>query len=176
MQEISNRNFGLLIAYLIPGFIAVWGASFAVPEIQLLLLGPASDGPTLGGFLYVTVGSVAAGMSANATRWAILDTIHHYTGLVRPAWDDALLHERVVAYEWLVENHYRHYQFYGNTLFAVIFAYLCWQGSLVGLGYEFGWLDSTIGVLSLILAAGSRSTLARYYRRSESLLGSISKE
>ena len=176
MQELSNRNFGLMIAYLIPGFIAVWGISYLAPEVSRIMVGTTEDGPTLGGFMYVTLGSIAAGMTSNAVRWAILDSLHHQTGLKRPELDDATLHERVTAYEWLVENHYRHYQFYGNTLCAVMFTYLCWQASLTDLKPGVDWHDGAAGALSLILAAGSRSTLARYYRRSESLLGSTTKE
>ena len=175
MRDVSNRNFGLLIAYLVPGFVALWGVSFVEEDLRVLLRGPAAEGPTIGGFLYVTVGSVAAGMIANALRWAAIDTAHHFTGLERPLWTDAALHERVAAYDWLVENHYRHYQFYGNTLIAVLFAYFCWRLSLADASPGVGWLDGAVVALSIVLAAGSRSTLTRYYRRAESLLGTHSE-
>ena len=172
MREISNRNFGLLIAYLVPGFVALWGASFLVDDLSIWLVGPDRSGPAVGGFLYVTVGSVAAGMIANVVRWAVIDSVHHLTGLKRPQWSDSLLHKRVEAYEWLIENHYRHYQFYGNMMFSVIFAYICWHISLADTPTGIGWLNGAIGALLIVLAAGTRTTLARYYRRSESLLGS----
>lgn len=173
MGQVSQRNFGLLIAYMVPGYIALWGVGFLVPGIEPWLIGPETHGPTIAGFLYGTVASIAGGMIANAVRWAIVDTLHHATGLVRPRWNDAFLHERMAAYEWLIENHYRHYQFYGNTLFAVVFTYLCWRISPTGALTGVGWLDGAAVALSIVLAAGSRTTLARYYRRTESLLGTI---
>lgn len=175
MGELSQRNFGRLIAYLVPGYIALWGVGALVPGIEPWLLGSVEAGPTIGGFLYLTVGCVAAGMFASAVRWAVVDTVHHATGLERPAWNDALLHERLRAYEWLIENHYRHYQFYGNTLFAVAFTYVCWRVSLPDASAGVGWLDGAVLALSIVLAAGSRTTLARYYRRTESVLGTIAE-
>mgnify|MGYP001799862497 CR=1 FL=1 len=175
MQNASTRNFGLLIAYVVPGFVALVGLGFVSEDVQGWLLGVTPEGPTLGGFLYVTVASVTGGMVSNAVRWALIDTAHHLPGLARPEWSDAALHERVTAYEWLVENHYRHYQFYGNTVCALIFAHACWRAGLAGTGNGLGWTDGATVALLLVLIAGSRSTLARYYRRSASLLSEIRK-
>jgi len=44
-----------------------------------------ADAPTIGGLVYLSVASLAAGMTVNAIRWAILDTIHAKTVLARPA-------------------------------------------------------------------------------------------
>ncbi|MEO0629978.1 MAG: hypothetical protein AAFY46_04530 [Planctomycetota bacterium] len=175
MHDSTTRHFGLLIAYIAPGFIGLWGASYIHPDLRDLLLGPETEGPSLGGFLYVTVASIASGMLANAVRWASLDSLHHATGLKRPDWNDGMLHDRVTAYEWLVENHYRHYQFYGNTWVTLLFAWLCWRSSIAEAQTSFGGLDATAGFALAVLALGSRSTLARYYRRVERLLGDIDK-
>ncbi|MFI4893588.1 MAG: hypothetical protein ACIAQ0_09180 [Phycisphaerales bacterium JB058] len=175
MRDSTTRNFGLLIAYITPGFVGLWGASFVVPDLRELLLGSTPEGPSLGGFLYVTVGSIAAGMLANAVRWAVLDTAHHLTGLKPPRWNDAALHDRVSAYEWLVENHYRHYQFYGNTLVSLVFAHICWRISVAEVAIGVGKLDAATLLACLVLIAGSRSTLSRYYRRVGSLLGEQEK-
>ncbi|MEM9167042.1 MAG: hypothetical protein AAGB48_08450 [Planctomycetota bacterium] len=170
MRDTTTRHFGLLIAYIAPGFIGLWGASYLYPDLRDLLIGSRQEGPSLGGFLYVTVASIASGMLANAVRWALLDSMHHATGLKRPDWDDGRLHDRVVAYEWLVENHYRHYQFYGNTLVTLLFAWLCWRGSIADSRMGFDELDVTMCFVVLVLALGSRSTLNRYYQRVDRLL------
>ena len=93
MSDISSRNFGLLIAYLIPGFILIWGLGQWSPDVAAWLAGADGAGPTIGGFLIISVASIAAGMTASAIRWALIDTIHHATGLTRPQWRDVFLHE-----------------------------------------------------------------------------------
>ena len=78
MTDVSARNFGYLVAYIIPGFTVVTAAGAYSPIVRSWL-GTAPPGPTVGGFLYVTLASVAAGMAANALRWLILDAIHHWS-------------------------------------------------------------------------------------------------
>lgn len=171
MRDVSNRNFGLLIAYLVPGVIGLWGLSYLVPDLRPWLVGPSFEQPTIGGFLYLTLGAVTLGMIASVVRWAVLDTVHHATGLEAPRWSDERLHERLAGYDWLVENHYRYYQFYGNTLISLLAAHALWRSSLPDPMMGFGWLDASVLILAGMLFAGSRSSLSRYYRRTASLLG-----
>ena len=97
MKELSDKNFGLLIAYLLPGFTAVWGMSYLSPTVHAWLGEASPDGPTVGGFLYVTLGSVAAGLTVSTVRWAVIDTFHHWTGLNQPQWDFAKLQANIAA-------------------------------------------------------------------------------
>lgn len=171
MQEVSTRNFGILIAYLIPGLVVLWGLSHVSESVSIWLIGPAQTGPSVGGFFYVLMASVGFGMAASTIRWALIDTVHHVTGLRRPAWSDRDLHERGSAYVWIVENHYRYYQFYGNTIVAIIVSYLIWRTSLAGSPQGVGWLDASVTGLLAVFCAGSRNALRLYYDRTASLLG-----
>ena len=170
MGELSNRNFGLLIAYIVPGFTLLCGVAFPFPPVRDWLLGAGTDGPSLGGVLYVLIASVAAGMTASAIRWAAIDTLHHCTGLSNPRWDDSQLHERTDAYIWIVENHYRYYQFYGNTAVSLILAWVLWRVSPLGPLSGIGWIDITVGIIVLVFLAGSRNALSRYFQRTHALL------
>ena len=120
MKEVSSSNFGLLIAFVLPGFTALWGATYISPVLRSWLGGADATGPTVGGFLYVTLASVAAGLTVSTVRWAIIDTIHHWTGLPQPAWDFSRLQEHVAAYKVLHEIHYKFYQFNSNTLVSLV--------------------------------------------------------
>ncbi len=176
MKDINAKNFGILIAYLIPGFVALCGLGVSSDFVRGWLLGAAEQGPTVGGFLYVLLASVALGMTLGAVRWALLDTLHHATGLNRPKWNDADLPHKLDAFQYLVENHYRYYQFYGNTFFGLLFSYLIWRMSLASLGtwgvlYDLG----TLFILG-VLVAGSRNTLRRYYERTTKLVGIRERE
>ena len=79
MQTVSNTNFGQLIAYLVPGAIALVGISEIEPSIAKLLAFGSNGSPTIGGFLYITVAAIVAGMIISAIRWATVDTLHART-------------------------------------------------------------------------------------------------
>lgn len=167
MGELSVRNFGLLIAYLIPGFLALWGLSFVSPAVAEWLRGAGTTGPTVGGFLYVLLASVAAGMTVSAVRWAVVDRAHAMTGLHRPQLNFGNLPGKLDVFEQINEHHYRYYQFYSNSLIAVLFAYPIWR--LHGGGNV--WTDLGFLFVEVVFAAGSRDALRNFYRRATQLLG-----
>ncbi len=169
MQGISARNFGVLVAYVLPGFVTLWGAGSVSPAVRLWLVGSTASGPDVGGVLYVSMGSVAAGMTVSAVRWALVDRLHAATGLTRPAWDDSRLNEQLPAFEALVENHYRYYQFYANMLVALALAYPTWR--LATQAAAFCWADLGFLLIEGVFLAASRDALRNYYRRSALLLG-----
>jgi hypothetical protein len=173
MKDLSGKNFGLLIAYIVPGAIVLVGLAAFSATVQAWLINPAKATPSIGGFLFVTLASVAAGMTASAVRWATIDRLHHWTGIEKPTWDDSKLPDRLEAFEALVEAHYRYYQFHSNTLVAMLFSYAAWRPSL---GSRPVGSDLGIVLLSAIFFAVSRDNLRRYYGRAAVLLGPLNKE
>src|SRR5690349_516816 len=108
-HDPSITNFGLFIAYVLPGFTALQGLPF--PANHAAAWG-TEGGATLSGFLSGTVEAVAVGLTVSTVRWLVIDTVHHRTGLKPPAWDFARLERSVEAFELLVHIHYRYYKFY----------------------------------------------------------------
>ena len=105
MSTLSNQNFGLVIAYLLPGFVALWGVSYFSPSVASWIVVSQQDAPTVAGFMYVTLASLAAGVTVSAVRWALIDHLHHATGIVPPAWKFAHLEGKLQGYLTLIENH-----------------------------------------------------------------------
>jgi hypothetical protein len=172
---LSARNFGLVIAYVVPGFVALWGLSYLSGSLRLWLVGAQAGGPNVGSFLYVLLASVALGLTASAVRWAVLDTVHHMTGIAAPHWNDAKLHERLEAFEALVDNHFRYYQFYGHMLVAGTLAYAAWRLSPESASTPWGPTEAGFLFLVAVFAAGSRDALRRYYSRTATLLGTVER-
>lgn len=171
MQQLSKTNFGLLIAYLIPGFVALVGMSYRSETVRAWLVG--YDVVTLGGFLYSTIAALVIGLLCSTVRWIAIDTLHHKTGIHRPEWNFADLQENLEAYALLEENHYRYYQFYANSLVAWTIGYGSWRYS----GTESLWLpaDLAFTAIAILLYLGSRDTLRKYYQRVLVLLSSNSR-
>lgn len=167
MDQASLKSFGVLIAFLIPGFIATWGMSMHSNLVDFWISGNGSSPATVGGVLFSTIFALGCGLIASTIRWLVLDPVHHWTGVRRLAWDYRKLQDNIAAYQLLEENHYRFYQFYGNSLCALFFAYLCWKFAEP----EFpGLPDLGAFVTAAILFLGSRDTLMKYYLRVDDLL------
>lgn len=138
-----------------------------IPPIELWL-GRAPDSPTIGGFLYGTLGALGTGLTLNAVRWLTLDRLHHATGLPPPQLDFSRLRDHFDAYQGVVDNHFRYYQFYGNMLLAIPLLPLAPNLAPAWLGSAAGWLLGCVLIVVYFLA--SRDSLAKYYARAEAML------
>jgi hypothetical protein len=166
-KEVPLNDFGLLIAYILPGFAALWGCSYLNPSVGQWMLVSGGTSPTVAGFLYSTVASLATGLTVSTVRWLVIDPLHHATGIRQPNRDYAKLDTRVGAYELLTDYHYKFYQFYSNMLVSLCWVYGTWRATHstnVGLA-EIGFL-----LLAIVFYLGSRDTLRKYYERTGQLL------
>ena len=176
MNELSGKNFGLLVAYVLPGFIVLWGVSPFYPTVASWINTSPRNPATAAGLVYVTLASLAVGMVVSAMRWLVVDRLHHMTGVRSAKVEFANLDQRVEGFQVLVEAHYKYYQFYANALVAVALVYvgcLAWgHGSICRDGF------SHVGVVLLeaVLLAASRDALKKYYDRVERLLGTLPPE
>jgi len=170
VQQSPPFNFGLVVAYLVPGFVVLWGVSFYSPVVRTWLATPPGNLPTVGGLLCGTVGSLAAGMTVSAIRWAAFGTLHRSTGIAPPRWDFATLPEKLEAYQALIEIHYRYYQLHAHLLIALAFAYAARFFATPWRAYRVGAVDLGFIIVSVVLFLASRDALRKYYRRAGELL------
>jgi len=175
MNLSSNSQFGLIVAYLLPGFIGLTGIAPFAPVVAAWLRPSTYAEASLGPPVYALLAATTIGMIASSIRWLVIDQLHHAMGLNPPLLDDARLEERLTAFNYLVENHYRYYQFVANTLVAVAGAYAInrWAGT----SHLFG-VSTDIGVVVLCgtLFVASRDNLAKYYSRTGRLVGQVLTE
>lgn len=169
-QESSVTNFGLVIAYLVPGFMALLGAASFSSTIRSWLSSVPPNAPTVGGFLYLTIGSIAAGLTVSTVRWAIVDTIHHWTGVAAPSLNFAKLGQNTSAFTVLIEIHYRYYQFYSNMLVSIAVIFTARRIQAGGFLGSLAPLDLGLAALAVVFFLGSRDTLKKYYARTSQLL------
>ncbi|RIK67114.1 MAG: hypothetical protein DCC65_07800 [Planctomycetota bacterium] len=164
-----------MIAYLLPGFIGLVGISTVSPAISAWLATSSDGQPTVGGFLYVTIASLALGMFASGLRWLVIDTVHHKSGIRAPNWDFAQLQSNLAAYDLLVEFHYRHYQFYANSFVVIALNYFVRLAGGCQICGGPGWVDAGFLFVEVVLFATSRDTLRKYYARVSHILAASAK-
>ena len=58
MTEWTDKNFGVVIAYLLPGFVALWGVSYFSPTVASWISVSQQGAPTVAGVCYVTLASL----------------------------------------------------------------------------------------------------------------------
>lgn len=171
LPDLTDKNFGLLIAYGIPGFIALWGASYISPTVGSWL-SPSPDFPgNLESVFFVTTASIAAGMAVSAVRWAVIDHLHQLTGIRRPNWDDANLQPNIDAFETIVEHQYRYYQHHANAAVALAFAVAAWHYARPHPLAIVPHVDGLFAGIEVVLIATSRDNLRKYYARASRILG-----
>jgi hypothetical protein len=167
-MDILNRQFGLIIAYLLPGFIALAGIASLVPTVAGWL--HTDQTASFGAPVYAILAATAAGMIVSCFRWLLVDWIHALTGVPAPTFNAQALEERPTAFSYLVESHYRYYQFYANTLIAVLWTYSIHRWLRTDPLLNFG-TDLAVLILCAVLFAGSRDALTKYRNRSSQLVG-----
>lgn len=165
-RDVSIDDFGLIIAYLLPGFTAVWGSAWAAGILDWRNL--LAAGPSVGSVLFTTLASVAVGLALSTLRWLVIDPLHHVTGVRAPVRNFAGLAQNVEAYAYLNDAHYRYYQHAAGMLLATVWVYAVWR-----------WMnpDRPLGVpevgalcAGLLYYLGSRDSLKKFYARTYELL------
>ena len=87
MSQTSPFQFGLILAYLIPGFVGLLGVAPLVPLVTQWLQ-PVHDGVLgFGPPLYTLLAATTVSQIINCFRWILLDQLHLWTG-VKPGVSD----------------------------------------------------------------------------------------
>src|SRR3954471_14139508 len=120
MADISSKQFGFLIGYLLPGFIGLAGMAPLFPAVARWLRPVNSGNFGLGPPLYAVLGAMTLGLILSCLRWVVLDHVHQWTGVRPPVWDDSRLEQALSGFDYLVQNHFRYYEWSANTLLAVM--------------------------------------------------------
>jgi hypothetical protein len=169
----SKQQFGLVVAYLLPGFIALGGLALLTPDVAEWL--QTETGSGIAPSVYAVLAATALGMILSCFRWLVIDHVLALTGISSPEWEFDGLEERLSAFDYFVEYHYRYYQFYANTLLAVVWTYALnrWLATSSFLGPV---TDVAVFILCGALFAGSRDALSKYYDRTSRLLSRIAEK
>ena len=113
----------MIIAFWLPGFILFWGLTYSHAKLaDWLPKSDSVDAPLVGRFFYASLASLALGLLINAARGVIVDNLFYFvTCLKRAEINNVHLknEETLAAFQAAVENHYRYYQYYANSLVAI---------------------------------------------------------
>lgn len=166
----TTRQFGLLIAYVLPGFIGLAGIAPLFPAMAEWLRPIETSDLGLGPPLYAVLAAIAIGKVLSCFRWMLIDRAHRLMGVQRPDLDDRRLEQVLGGFDYLVQSHYRYYEFSANTFLALLGSYSLNRalGTLPFLGPV---SDAAVAIVLIVLFFASRDALKTYYTRSSRLIG-----
>jgi hypothetical protein len=163
----SSLDFGVVIAFLAPGFVAFHGASYHAPTARAWMAAAAEKEQSVGVFLFVLLASLSIGLVVSGVRALTIDKLlrlrHLPKRLVVPplSLDWSKVDEKRLSVLLTIRDaHYRHYQFYSNTLVALLL-WACARACAAGPGLLWQhWTLIAAAVVALLLSA--RESLLRY--------------
>ena len=144
----AEFDFGKIIAYLLPGFVGLWGLSHHSVTLQRWFEITESAGGSLDNVSFVIVGSLAAGVVLSGFRWILFRA----------------------AFQLSVTSHYDYYKFYSGMAVAILVAFLGWVtkgGQLQAL--QLGYYIATLVTL-VVLSLSAAEALRKYEDRTTQIL------
>lgn len=123
MNPFPRLDFGLLIAYFLPGFVCFFGLSYLSPRVEGIFNALLSKDQSFGAAFIVLAAALVGGIVVSSIRELTLDWIHMKTGVTLGQLDYGRLRDKetLAAFSSAINNTYRYYQFYGNTLVSLAF-------------------------------------------------------
>ena len=141
-----EQTFGLMIAYVFPGMVALYAAGLHVPLIQSWYRSPE---PTE--FLLLIILSAGVGVFLSGVRWVIfekaLQCLFRKTVTAQRKQHDETSEQTL---QGIIMQLYRYYQFYANTSVAAVCVYFAW---LVNTERPDGRMLAIVSALLVLLVA-----------------------
>lgn len=167
------QSFGLSIAFVIPGAIGLYATSFFVPIVAVWFGADANT--TVGGFLFVLLGSAGMGVFISGLRWLITEKLTEWFKPMPEALDQARRKDpgNEATYQDLLARHYQFFQFYANTPFALALLYLAWLTagpSPLDLARAL-WVGLLMVLADIVLLISAQHALGRYEHKLTDILG-----
>ena len=187
-MPLPSIDFGVFIAYLVPGIIALIGLALVIPQLRAIL---RTEGGHfgIGGAIIVAILALTIGRVISIGRSALVDATFGVAlpflncssnaqfgaiPALAPDYRQMIQSGRREAFMLAIANEQRPYQFCGNTLLAVFVLAVCW---LFTLPQDARWRPRAMLVAALalflmvVLYGGARSSYYGYMRATAAING-----
>ena len=127
MKDFTTTSFGLVVAYLLPGLVMLFGASAWSENIRKVLRTLFSAQIDAG--LIVSVGGCAlvVGLVLNVFRWLTFEkVICRKYKVASTIFSKSSSAQQIQSFLMIIEETFRYHQFYGSVAILTPFLYLSW--------------------------------------------------
>lgn len=165
--KASNLDYGVIIAFVAPGFVAFHAASYQLSTAQTWMTAASDKEQSVGVFLFVLLASLSAGLIVSGVRALAIDRLLQCRPVLRrfavPSYaiDWSKMDDKKLSILITIrDGYYRFYQFYSNTFVAMVFWILCrYFAAGPRLKWEY-W--ALIGATLFALLFSARDAMIRY--------------
>ena len=122
MLQMAPATFGLVIAYFFPGVIAVYAVRYSSIRLDRLLASIEQGENVIGPAVILIIAALTAGLLLSCVRTFTLEPVFRRLGAREPEVDYSCLdsEQAMRRFQEIIDNVYRYYQFYANTLIALL--------------------------------------------------------
>jgi hypothetical protein len=171
MKDITSTSFGLVIAYLLPGFAAFFALCFWSPPIQDLFSKFLVAESSVGSFLLVLICSLTAGLEVSIFRWILFEKVLCKSKkLDRTKFAHLSVEAKLTAFRAAVDEHYRYHQFWGGMAFAIPFIGVGIVNASSGSTREKSCLGIAFLIVEVVTIIAARSAFNNYIDRAANIL------
>jgi hypothetical protein len=126
-KDITSTFFGFLIAYLLPGAVALFSLSFWSDRLRDVIATVSSAKSDVGLILSLVVASLVAGLVINVFRHHLFERLICRTVRMDPSVYGSLVNEqKLQTFMLVIEETFRYHQFYGNLAVQLPLLYVTW--------------------------------------------------
>lgn len=127
MKDVTSTSFGLVIAFLLPGFVGLYSLTFWSANVQEMFHTFLTAQSNLGLFLLVVLVALVIGLLVTPLRWLLFERFLCKSYFLTPD-DFAELgtEAKLVAFRAATDELYRYHQFWGGTAIAMLPLYVGW--------------------------------------------------
>lgn len=178
VKDVTVTSFGLIIAYLLPGLVGLYGLSFWSQRLSESFATFLTAESNVGLFLILILGSLVIGMVAHGVRWILFEVWFCGPEYKFAASDFADLagEGKLSAFRGAVDEIYRYHQWWGGlTVVAPLLFFGAVHASWLS---RLGWpaqIGSWCGFLALeaLTSYAAKRVHQQYIMRVKSILKGV---
>ena len=146
MKEITSTSFGLVIANILPGLVAVFSLSnWIIPIKNLFDFSTVQNLPNI---LIVSIFSLILGLEITLFRWLIYEKVFCFKCKInKDNFKKVTTLDKITILRVMAEEYYRYHQFWGNM--SIVFP-LLYVSLFKNLPFS-NFVNSTLGFSTFII-------------------------
>jgi hypothetical protein len=177
MKDLTSTSIGYVMAFLLPGLVALFGISYWSDTLDHLLKLETLTSTAIGQLFFILLSALTLGLIVSSVRCLVFEKwlfqrckrFENYR-FAKNLFSSLLNEDRLSVFAALVDQHYRYHQFYGGLFVAnFIVAFAWWHRLTVKYDSTFWEWIAVYASIQAVMWFSAIDTLKNYHDRANSL-------